>query len=460
MSVPERVLLKHVQVAVSEDIQDDVDTPYSLAADFESIYCDQVLPAEPALNLVEDSDQVGDGREGPKNPRPYNWNAGQLSLGMKLNTRMGARLAKRFQGGGETPTLVATGVYDHVINMQSRQQGTTPELSTVAMLLGGSDPINSSMAVNSMTISQQGIEEPKVAFDLMGNGHHRYFRDVYRVQVITVTGTPAGGTVVIDFDGQPATINFDDTAAEVLVTLQALSNIAAAGADIAVTGGPLPGTPIVVTFKGSGAWGSVDVPLMTVTTNSLTGGTAPAMTITPQAAYLVLPDPPSYDGLYMHGSKLQMELNNGSVIDLDQFGVVSSQITFNQNIEWTALPGVDRFLIDGETNSGSYPRCVSRGERMVVPELTAYLDREFKERYWPQRNLSITGLKFTWQGSRIGSTAYYNEFEVTCPLSKLRPVTLEQVGNWAGKKMSFLTQWVDPYGFASIRIRNGMATLT
>lgn len=95
------------------------------------------------------------------------------------------------------------------------------------------------------------------------------------VQTVTITGTPTGGTFALGFDGQTTgPIDFDATNAELDTALEALSNLAPG--DVTVTGGPGPGTPFVVTF--SSALG--DVPVMTLVTNSLTGGTAPTVTIT------------------------------------------------------------------------------------------------------------------------------------------------------------------------------------
>lgn len=98
------------------------------------------------------------------------------------------------------------------------------------------------------------------------------------VQTITVTGTPTGGTFTLGFDGETTgTIAFDAANTVVDTALEALPNLAPG--DVTVTGGPGPGTPWVVTFNS--ALG--DVPLMTLVTNSLTGGTAPTVTITPGA---------------------------------------------------------------------------------------------------------------------------------------------------------------------------------
>lgn len=93
------------------------------------------------------------------------------------------------------------------------------------------------------------------------------------VQTITITGAPTGGTFTLTFDGQTtAAIAYNATAATVQTALEGLSKIGAG--NVAVTGGPLPGTALTVTFQGRLA----NTPLPQITaTGSFTGGTAPAI---------------------------------------------------------------------------------------------------------------------------------------------------------------------------------------
>ena len=95
------------------------------------------------------------------------------------------------------------------------------------------------------------------------------------VQTVTITGAPTGGTYTLTFSGQTmAAIPYNATAAQVKTALEALSNIAVG--EVAVSGGPHPGTAIVVTFGGQ--YMGDDVPQMTAT-SSLTGGTSPAVAV-------------------------------------------------------------------------------------------------------------------------------------------------------------------------------------
>jgi uncharacterized phage protein gp47/JayE len=95
-------------------------------------------------------------------------------------------------------------------------------------------------------------------------------------QTITISGAPTGGTFTLSYAGATTTaIAFNATAADVTAALVALATIGTA--NVAGSGGPLPGTAVVVTFTGR--LGSTDVATMTAT-SALTGGTTPAVTIT------------------------------------------------------------------------------------------------------------------------------------------------------------------------------------
>jgi hypothetical protein len=98
------------------------------------------------------------------------------------------------------------------------------------------------------------------------------------VKVFTITGTPTGGTFTLTLDGETtAAIAYNATATTVQTALEAISNVSPG--DIAVTGGPGPGTAWTVTFGTGVKWAGKDVPVMTAT-GSFTGGSSPAITPT------------------------------------------------------------------------------------------------------------------------------------------------------------------------------------
>lgn len=97
------------------------------------------------------------------------------------------------------------------------------------------------------------------------------------VQTVTITGTPTGGNFTLEFSGQEtANIAWNAAASAVQAALEALSNITPG--DVVCAGGPLPGTAVTCTFGGQ--YAGTDVALMVEDDAGLTGGTAPAVTVT------------------------------------------------------------------------------------------------------------------------------------------------------------------------------------
>lgn len=89
-------------------------------------------------------------------------------------------------------------------------------------------------------------------------------------RIATATGTITAGTSTITFNGQTATgLAWNATAANVKTKLDSLSNLDTG--DTTAAGGPLPGTPVDITFIG--AYEGVNVPTMSIDSTGLTGGT-------------------------------------------------------------------------------------------------------------------------------------------------------------------------------------------
>lgn len=96
-------------------------------------------------------------------------------------------------------------------------------------------------------------------------------------QQIDITGTPTGGTFTLTFQGETTDpIARNATAADVRAALAALPNVGSG--DVETSGGPLPGSPVTVTFKG--ALQGQDLAQMTANAAGLTGGTSPAVNVT------------------------------------------------------------------------------------------------------------------------------------------------------------------------------------
>lgn len=101
-----------------------------------------------------------------------------------------------------------------------------------------------------------------------------YSADVSEVQVLTITGTPTGGTFTVTFNGvTSAAIAYNATAATVQAALVAMDSIGAG--NVAVTGSA--GGPWTLTFQGALAGSNVN---QVTATASFTGGSSPAITPT------------------------------------------------------------------------------------------------------------------------------------------------------------------------------------
>lgn len=120
--------------------------------------------------------------------------------------------------------------------------------------------------------------------------------EVSEVQTLSITGTPTGGTFRLSFRGQKTgTIAYNAAASAVQAALQALGSVG--GGNVTCSGGPLPGTPVVMTFAGTLA--NQAVPMITPVDSALTGGTTPAVTVVETTPGLGQYDP--INGWYLLG---------------------------------------------------------------------------------------------------------------------------------------------------------------
>lgn len=94
------------------------------------------------------------------------------------------------------------------------------------------------------------------------------------VHTLTVTGAPTAFAPTLGFKGRTASLASaaSFTAATIQTLLESIPSIGVG--NVVVTGGPLPTTPIVVTYIGK--LGGQNVPLLTTTGTTFTGGSTPA----------------------------------------------------------------------------------------------------------------------------------------------------------------------------------------
>lgn len=159
-------------------------------------------------------------------------------------------------------------------------------------------------------------------------------------QTISETGPPTAGTFTVTLDMGDGTgpvtsapIAFDATAAVVQAALEGMSNVGAG--NVLCGGGPLPGTPVTCTFQG--ALADATVPLMTVDSTALVGGTAAVAHTTVGSPALGLYDAkPGWHDLGATKNGITITINNSEeTFDIDQqLGIIGSSPT-----AWTCSVG-------------------------------------------------------------------------------------------------------------------------
>jgi hypothetical protein len=97
----------------------------------------------------------------------------------------------------------------------------------------------------------------------------------YGQQLITLTGTPTGGTFTLGYEGASgAALAYNATATAVQTALRAITAIGMSGVNVRGR----PGGPYTATFQGTLA---TDAGPLTLDANGLTGGSVPSVTIVP-----------------------------------------------------------------------------------------------------------------------------------------------------------------------------------
>lgn len=112
-------------------------------------------------------------------------------------------------------------------------------------------------------------------------------------QQVAIAGAPTGGSFTLTYAGQTTAAipwNAPATGAgSVAAALHALSNVGPNGiVDVWCTGGPLPTTPVVISFAYPLVSGQGAIAMMTHT-DSLTGGSSPQVTLTDQPPVSMMP---------------------------------------------------------------------------------------------------------------------------------------------------------------------------
>ena len=173
---------------------------------------------------------------------------------------------------------ISTGTWYHVVvsydvsskSMSVYVDGTisdTTTLSGTAQTATGSDQsrLGQSFAAGTAELDQAGhwsrVLTSSDVSRLYNSGAGRPYPlpgATNEVQTLSISGTPSTGSLTLTYGGQDGTVNYDDTAGEVESALESLSSIGSG--NVTGGGGPLPGTPVTLTFTGDLAGTDIDLP--------------------------------------------------------------------------------------------------------------------------------------------------------------------------------------------------------
>lgn len=168
------------------------------------------------------------------------------------------------------------GVYDSSsselrIYVSGTQYGTTTSVNNYAVTAGdsyitiGSNPPAGTFYVDELAVYGRVLSASEITY-LYNSGSGRNYSDsssssgTDEVQTLSLSGSPAAGTILVGYDSEYATLAYNSSAPAAQTAMQALSTIGSG--NMTCGGGDLPGTDITFTFTS--ALGSLDVDLLTL----------------------------------------------------------------------------------------------------------------------------------------------------------------------------------------------------
>lgn len=163
-------LLEDLILLYSAAPESAVNTPATTTAGVKAARFSSFMPPIPRPDKLK-SDEIGAGNEFGAKPRIGYFPPLDIPLSGALNTEFPAVLAARGFGGTVTNTLVSTGVYDHIVPLQTKAQGRVPKLTTLIPLLGGYDFIHASCALVDFAIEFGGGGLPRWSATMRNTGY-------------------------------------------------------------------------------------------------------------------------------------------------------------------------------------------------------------------------------------------------------------------------------------------------
>lgn len=244
-------LLEDLTLLYSSAPESAVNTPATTTAALSAALFNSFMPPIPRPDKLK-SPEIGAGNEFGQKARNGYWPPMDIPLSDWLNTEFAAVVAARLFGGTINNTLVATGVYDHTVALQTKAQGRIPKLTTLIPLLGGYDFIHASCAFAEFNVESGGAEPPRWTATARNTGNS--FNRASALDPLIVPPAP-GAYHHVHPAGVSATFN-DGSLRNFASDARLLTTRCGMGQEVEVVG--LPGDPFRTTGdRSTGAYARV-----------------------------------------------------------------------------------------------------------------------------------------------------------------------------------------------------------
>lgn len=432
---------RNIRVSISRVPEIVINAPYKLQAEFIGALMQSPAYTVPGLEKIKEGDKYGTGNEFITGARNNYWRHTGVTIGEELNVEIAAILFQRAMG------------------------------STYAVTASGTTAVGDPAAAGNFTTSGSGGSIPVGVYYVTYTYKNATGETIIApVKKVTVTGTQNIATPLLTpLPTNATSVEFYMSAAAGSTTLKkatAAANTGAASTIAAVPSGgaaspPSSNTtvgadgvfvhtfqmqvdsegrqlPLTTVYVGVGGMeficASMVVDTFTFAQDPNGGSPTFSATMVGTGYWLEPADqtpafvPPTAGKMhYMHTAASVVTLNDGTSRDLAAEGRLKGfEVTLsNSHRQNDRRPG-DPFMTAGDVDSGAYVAHLNRGKREVRVRLTLMMDENKREWNWHKDNDTITSLKITLKGQKIGSTVSQYEFEITIPNSYVEDVTPDE----------------------------------
>lgn len=202
------------QVAVSKTCESSFNTQETTAGNYEWLPTTNPFFILPKAEKTSDAGRTG--RNAASHLCNTYWTPTQISVKDDVDTNVPARLLRRGLGGTATPTLVATGVYDHEGAILPPQVGDILPSFNILSVLGAADYLLAGLMVNKMKFSQKNADRVQHETDIVGSG--KFVNPSGITPFPSLAATPC-------MDGHKVKVEYTDSDGSTRISLSTLGSI-------------------------------------------------------------------------------------------------------------------------------------------------------------------------------------------------------------------------------------------